>query len=161
MTIEIYKDVVGYEGIYQVSNLGNVKKIYKKYPNGIILKPIYNHGYFRIGLWQNNNKKIYYIHRLVAQSFIKNPNNYPFINHINGIKNDNNVNNLEWCTQAQNNKHAIEMGLINHCKKIIDIKTGITYESVRDLSLKINVPRSTIQYWLTYQKNNQSNFRYL
>jgi hypothetical protein len=181
MTIEIYKDVVGYEGIYQVSNLGNVKRVLISWgvkgrdSNNYVIKAFINSsGYYRVGLTKNNKHSNHFIHRLVAKAFIENKNNYPIINHINGIKTDNKVDNLEWCTASQNVRHAIKMGLMTFkkgyfsnqdysklCKKIIDIETGVIYPSVVDLSLKINVPRSTIQYWLTYQKNNQSNYRYL
>ena len=112
MTIEIYKDVVGYDGLYQVSNLGNVKRLYKKNFNFHILKPFDNGtGYLQLGLYKNKKRKFYLLHRLIAEAFINNPYNYPIINHINGVKSDNRIENLEWCTAKHNTNHAFKTGL--------------------------------------------------
>jgi hypothetical protein len=176
MTKEIYKDVVGYEGIYQVSNLGNVKRIllsrgvHWNHANGNILKPFKEtNGYLQIGLLRNGKRKYFMHHRLIAQAFIDNPNNYPCINHINGIKTDNRIENLEWCTHSQNIIHAYSTGLINQpkgndskkTKKIIDIETGEIYPSVSTLSLKLGVNKGTLQNWLNNHRPNKTTFRYL
>jgi hypothetical protein len=173
MTIEIYKDVVGYEGIYQVSNLGNVKRILisrgvsKK--NNNFIKPFCNKAYYQIVLQKNGKRKYFMIHRLIAQAFIPNPNNYPFINHINGIKNDNRLENLEWCTHSQNMLHAFKTGLQiqkkgddnKRSKKVINIETGEIYNSTVTLSLKSGIPRGTLRRWLSIPSQNKSNYRYL
>jgi len=173
MTKEIYKDVVGYEGIYQVSNLGNVKRILlsrgvsKK--NNNFIKPNNNKGYYYIRLTLNNKTKNFLVHRLVAQAFINNPNNYPFVNHINGIKNDNNANNLEWCTHSQNIRHAIEIGLKVTAKgddnklsrKIIDTQTGEIYHSTLTLSKKLGVNRGTLWSWLSNKRPNKTIYKWL
>jgi hypothetical protein len=170
MTTEIFKDITGYEGIYQISNLGNVKRLYKKNPNGIILKQLDNGaGYCYVGLSKNNKLKNHYIHRLVAQYFIDNPNNLQQVNHINGIKKDNRIENLEWCTQSYNNTHAIKTGLRVHkkgddnkkSKKIINIETGEIYHSALTLSLNIGVSRITLHSWLNGNRPNKTNYRYL
>lgn len=104
---EKWKDIRGYEGIYQVSNLGNVKKIrfinnrcnFKKES---IRKLNIRNGYYIIQLSKNGSRKSYQVHRLVAQAFISNPENKPFINHKDYNPLNNNVNNLEWCTQKEN-----------------------------------------------------------
>ena len=108
---EIWKDIKDYEGLYQVSNLGRVKSLdkYVRSKNnsfalkkGRILKSsVTKRGYKKVGLWKNG-VKWYLIHRLVAQAFIQNPNKYPQVNHINEIKTDNRVDNLEWCDQKYN-----------------------------------------------------------
>lgn len=110
---EIWKDIKGYEGYYQVSNYGN---IFGKSRNKV-LKPFSNiNGYSRVELCG----KRYVVHRIVAQHFIPNPVNKPQINHKNGIKTDNRVENLEWCTAKENMQHASKSGLQeNKPKKIV------------------------------------------
>ena len=96
--IEIYKPIVGYEGLYEVSNLGNVRNL----KTNIILKQKINKGgYMNVGLWKNG-KKTFLIHRLVAQAFIPNPDNKPEVNHKDEIKSNNCVYNLEWVTSKEN-----------------------------------------------------------
>ena len=96
---EEWKDIKGYEGLYQVSNTGKIMN--KK---GKILKlSIDIYGYVKIQLCKNGKHKWFQVHRLVAQAFIPNPNNYPCVKHKNEIKDDNRVDNLEWCTVKYNN----------------------------------------------------------
>ncbi|NFG01740.1 hypothetical protein FCV36_05215 [Clostridium sporogenes] len=109
---EIWKDIKGYEGLYQVSNLGKVKSLITTQSRRIGILKSYNHsGYRRINLYKNGKGKKYYIHRLVAKAFISNVNNYPEVNHIDGNKQNNRVENLEWCTSSQNQIHAFKIGL--------------------------------------------------
>lgn len=110
---EIWKDIKGYEGLYQVSNLGRIKSLarYVYYRNGKvyhqdekILKPCLNNkGYCRVRLTKSTNSKLFFVHRLVAMAFIPNPNNFPQINHKDENKQNNSSNNLEWCTSLYNN----------------------------------------------------------
>lgn len=109
METEIWKDVQGYEGLYQVSNFGRVKTI----KTNIIRKFGDNgHGYMFLPLHKNNKSKNHYVHRLVATSFIDNLYRKTTVNHINGIKADNSVSNLEWATQSENSQHGFDNGLI-------------------------------------------------
>lgn len=122
---EEWRDVEGYNGKYQVSNLGQVRSTDRCYKQlnpksgicehsykGKILKAHFTRfGYKRIGLSQKGNVKFYSIHKLVANAFIDNPDNLPCINHIDGDKTNNKVDNLEWCTYSRNNRHARELGL--------------------------------------------------
>lgn len=132
---EIWKDVIGYEGFYQVSNLGRVKTLgNNKFNKEKIMKStISDNGYFRIGLIKDNYQKRYFVHRLVAESFIENFENKKQVNHINGIKTDNNVENLEWNTSFENMQHASLNGLLN-------IKSGeahYLYKATDDIKTEI------------------------
>ena len=101
---EVWKDINGYEDLYQVSNLGRVKSLnYIHSGTEKILSPkTNNNGYLSVLLSKNCVKKMYLVHRLVAQAFILNPNSLPQVNHINENKTDNRVVNLEWCTASYN-----------------------------------------------------------
>jgi len=105
---EIWKDIPNYEGLYQVSNFGNVKSLVgydhsiKKYVKREKLLTPSIGEYKKIQLFKNKKRSTYYIHRLVAQSFIDNPNNYKIINHKDENKYNNSVDNLEWCTHKEN-----------------------------------------------------------
>lgn len=116
---EEWRDVVGYEGLYQVSNMGRVKSLERQSStfcqkgtmctysvNEKICKQHTVGGYLMVHLSNNNKKKLVRVHRLVAMSFMPNPNNYPQINHINENKTDNTLGNIEWCTCKQNNNHG-------------------------------------------------------
>lgn len=119
--MEIYKDINGYEGYYQVSNFGNVKSLDRLVlhnyggnakKTGIILKQHPDKdGYLSVNLKKKQNGSTNRSHRLVAMAFIPNPENKPQVNHINGIKSDNRLENLEWVTLCENRQHAYDTGL--------------------------------------------------
>ena len=100
---EIWKDIPGYEGKYQISNLGNVMSLhFKRSPtNKRLLKPMSDngYGYLKVMLRDNGSYKMKSIHRLVAEAFIPNPEEKPNVNHIDSNPKNNRVDNLEWCTQ--------------------------------------------------------------
>ena len=101
---EIFLDVECYEGLYQVSNLGNVKSLKNnKTKKEKLLKTIKtSKGYLQVNLYKNKTSKHFSVHRLVAQAFIENPNNYPCVNHKDECKTNNIASNLEWCTNKEN-----------------------------------------------------------
>lgn len=101
--VEVWADIKSYEGIYQVSNFGRVKSVAS---NAIRSYYINNNGYHICGLYKNCVERKILIHREVARSFIENPYNKPCVNHKNGIRTDNRVENLEWCTHSENNIHS-------------------------------------------------------
>jgi len=108
--MEVWKDIEGYEGLYQVSSLGNVRSLnYQKRGYAKNLTPkVNNRGYEWVELRKNGKKKQFVIHRLVGEAFLENPNNYPIINHKDENKTNNKVDNLEWCTLSYNVKYSME-----------------------------------------------------
>lgn len=109
MENEIWKPVPGYEEYYEVSNIGRVKKI-KGANAGRIFIGAFD-DYMFTTLTKDKKAKFFYIHRLVAMAFLPNPENKRTVNHINGIKTDNRVENLEWATNSENLQHAWDTGL--------------------------------------------------
>ena len=110
--MEEFKDIKGYEGLYQVSSLGRVKSLgNNKTKKEKILKLIeHSQGYLIVNLYKEGKRKTIKIHRLVAEAFIDNPNNYPIINHKDENPSNNNVENLEWC----NHKYNVNYGTCQH-----------------------------------------------
>ena len=167
---EIWKDIKNFEGCYQVSNLGRVRSLTHKVPtfNGVrttkgqILKPyISNTGYLRIDLRNHQKHKYLSIHKLVAETFIPNPNNYPIINHKDNNPLNNSVRNLEWCTQSHNIKYAytngnakptagcFKKGSIPHNRRKINQYTRdneyiATFNSVKEAALYVGTANTNI-----------------
>ena len=123
--IERWKDIIGYEGFYQISNYGRVRSL--KMWNGICGKYIdrikilkntrFNNGYYCVSL----KRKKYTVHRLVAEAFIPNSNNYSCINHKDGNKLNNCVSNLEWCSYKHNLREALKLGLYDERNKKLSL----------------------------------------
>lgn len=143
---EIWKDIPYYEGYYQVSNLGGFRSLprairhksngTRNYPGRQLLTETTKDNYQRITLMREGVKVRYQAHRLVALAFIPNPENKPFINHIDGDKSNNIIQNLEWCTASENITHADAIGLRDmsvhqpsNSKKIKCIETGEIFPS--------------------------------
>lgn len=169
---EIWRDIKGYEGLYQVSNLGRVKSLPRfrqsHYKGGYYSKTrimrgeVTFNGYARVGLTKDNKTRKVRIHRLVAETFIDNPHNLEQVNHIDGNKNNNKVNNLEWVNRSQNMKHAYKNnlifapkgnksslygkinGLCKHSKKVICVTTGDVYDSIIEIERKYGINHAGI-----------------
>lgn len=152
-----WKKIEGYEGLYMVSSDGEVKRMERKVypPNGgvgimkeRILKGNANtSGYYRVFLSKDSKVKTKYIHRLVAKHFINNNNNnYKEINHINGIKEDNRVENLEWVTREENVRHALINNLSDAVLTTDEVDEILSRSEVRakDFAKKFEVSESTI-----------------
>lgn len=107
---EIWCDVIGYEGLYQVSNLGRMKSFHRRQVKLLNLETDLN-GYIRCGLYKEGKTKHAFVHVLVAQAFIPNPEGKRQVNHIDGSKSNNRVENLEWLTPSENIAHAFDLGL--------------------------------------------------
>lgn len=117
LTKELWRDVVGYEGLYAVSSFGRIKSLERMTSNGARLLPEkilsqirQKSGYMRVLLYRDGVRKFVPVHRVVAEAFIENKDNLPCIDHINAIRSDNRVDNLRWVTHKQNTQHMIEMG---------------------------------------------------
>ena len=118
--VEVWKDCKGYEGKYQVSSQG---RIWSSVRQHYLKQKINNRGYYSVNLMAKNGKmKTENVHRLVAIAFIDNPNSYPFVNHLNGIKTDNRIENLEWATPQQNIRHAYDNNLGNFQENLAKIQ---------------------------------------
>lgn len=115
---EIWESIIGYEGYYEISNCGRVRSVDRtiyfknnkgsRFYKGKILKQKYHNGYALVNLNKNKNMETLAVHILVAKHFLENPLNLPVVNHKDGVKSNNNVTNLEWTTQKENNIHAIQ-----------------------------------------------------
>lgn len=187
---EIWKDIKGYEGLYQVSNFGRIKSLERvtKYRNSKrVLREkikgdfIGKRGYKRVELTKDGISKKYNLHRIVASSFISNPYNKKEVNHINGIKTDNRVENLEWCTSQENTMHAIKMGLQknsdkqrktvgeyarkNKVKKIVQLtKDGKyikTWESAVAVERKVGIKSKSISQCVTGRSKTAGGYRWV
>ena len=145
---EAWKDIAGYEGLYKVSDKGNIYSVERKDTigrkiGGRTLKPKYDKdGYSQINLYKNRKSKTQKIHRLVAEAFIPNPNGLPQVNHRDEVKDNNNVENLEWCTNEYNINFgtAIERITQKLSKKVkaINVETNevTTFSSTREAGRK-------------------------
>lgn len=165
---EEWRDIAGYEGLYQVSSLGRVKSLEREYHCGwfnkqkrkqleVILVMYPNRdGYLRCRLCLNGSSKEVYVHRLVAKAFVKNKFNKKEVNHIDGVKSNNSVENLEWATRSENIKHAFSTGLKKNSsamKSVICNETGEKFESIAEASVKTGVWITNISGVLNRSRN--------
>jgi hypothetical protein len=115
-------------------------------------------GYMKTQIWVNGKPKNVHQHRLIAEQFINNPENKKQVNHKNGIKDDNRIENLEWVTQSENAKHSFANGLQKptrpHMKKVIDTECGRIYDSISDAAKFLGINRSFLSLMLHGKKDN-------
>lgn len=165
--METWKDIVGYEGLYLISNTGKVLSPTKVIDGGLGRKTLRpettlrpapgSHGYLAVSLCKNKKHVSTCIHRILAEAFIPNPHGYRCINHKDGNKLNNDLNNLEWVSHGTNNKHAYDTGLKKPCWKVSPDQV----EEMRDLFLKnyrvcdlarmYNIESSTVSLIVNYK----------
>lgn len=185
-----FVDISEYGGVYQINRLGEIKALkriwfsgwnysIKKEKEEHILKQVMVKGYLCVPLTINGFEKAIKVHRLVAKAFIENSLNKLYVNHLNGNKSDNRVENLEWCTAKENAQHAVKNGLIvfkkgieshlygkrgelvyNH-KLVLDTQSGIFYFGVREAADAKCINRGTLKDWLIGRYKNKSSLIYV
>ena len=146
---EIWADIEGYENLYAISSRG---RCWSYKTNKFLKEAINNDGYLRFSLFKDGKHKRYLAHRLVAKSFMDNPNQYPEINHINENVKDNCVENLEWCTHKQNINYGsrnkkVSLALKNNqnsAKRVQNIDTLKIYDSLTKAEKETGIDLSQI-----------------
>ena len=152
MTLK-WRDILGYENTYQISDNGEVRNIKTK---RILKKYLNKYGYYQVTLCKNNKARLFRVHRLVAMTFIPNKENKEQVNHIDGNKLNNKVDNLEWCSSSENIKHAFKNGLKYSLRGKNNILSKRTYQydkeynllkvwdSIADITRELNIKKQYI-----------------
>lgn len=169
--METWKEIKGYEGFYEISSEGRIKSLKRadckcRTKDRLLTPERLTKGYLRVRLGPRNESKKFLVHRLVAEAFIPNPDNLPFINHKNEIKTDNRVENLEWCDNDYNVHYgsAIERKIKSMQKRccVMDSEGNILKEfsSVKEAAQFMGVDRTTISHFIKHgRKSNRKSRR--
>lgn len=156
-TLEEYPDY-----IFSKSGL-----IYSTKGKKLLSKSLDKKGYERVNLYINGKTKSVFVHRIIAMCYVENPENKPQVNHINGIKSDNRICNLEWCTNKENQNHAFRIGLrtrkkeytkpVNNKKKILlDTSTGVFYNSITEAANALGYNKGTLKDYISGKRKNKT-----
>lgn len=178
--IEIWKDIKGYEGLYQVSNLGNVRSLdrivdqknkfgkHQKhlYKGKQLKKQTQRNGYEVVNLYKEKQMSKKLVHRLVAKEFLRNKSDMEYVNHIDNDRKNNNVKNLEWCTQKENINYAYTYGnkIAPHMKKIVQVdELGSiinNFKSIQEAERKTGIKASNISKCCRNLRNKAGGYRW-
>lgn len=157
-----FRQVLGYEGLYEVSDTGEVRGIerYVELKKGkkrlvkarTIEARVNNYGYYSVRLSKHGKTTTHFVHRLVAIAFIDNPNNLPQVNHLSGIKSDNSVGNLEWASISENTQHAYDNDLNTHkggmhtfAVGVVDNINGLEFATIKEAAEYYSINYSTLR----------------
>lgn len=160
---EVWKDVEGYEGLYQVSIFGN---LYSSYVKRKLQLSLDEYGYKQVILVKNGVRKRHLLHRMVAQAFIPNPENKPQVNHIDENKTNNNVSNLEWVTSKENINHGTRTERQIYTQRIIQksrpviCSNGVIYRSTREASRLLGLDNSSLNKVLKGKRKTVGGFTF-
>lgn len=171
--MEIWKDIIGYEGIYQVSNMGRVKSLdrmvkhskggYAKAKGKMIKTTIMPNGYIRVGLAVKGKCKGFYVHRLVAEAFLPNPHNKEHVDHINTIRDDNRVDNLRWVTRKENANNPITLERYTiHNRNRENIWYGENLRRMKTTRpvVQLTLDRKLVKIWNSTRETEKEGFRH-
>ena len=174
--MEQWKDVVGYEGLYQVSSIGRIKALKKTDRRGYtrqerMMNPVISAcGRPVVHICKDGKRKTVFVHRLIAEAFIPNPEGKAEVNHINGIKDDNRVENLEWVTRSENMLHAEKTGLHSmekaseaHRKKVCQIADRVVirvYDSVAEAEASTGIYHGNISLAANGKRGSAGGFEW-
>ena len=161
----VWKKIEGFPN-YSVSDDGQVKndlseRMLTLFDNGL--------GYKVVHLSKDKNKRTVRVHRLVAQAFIANPQEKSCVNHINGNKSDNRVENLEWCTHSENNIHsyrmlnrksAVGVMIATNCRKVLCVETNKIYESIKEAARQTGALKGNISHCLSNKRNTAGGYHW-
>ena len=167
---EIWKDIKGYEGLYQVSNTGKIKrtrfvnKNTNRKQERLKVFKLSKDGYFLVALYKNSKGKFFRVNRIVAETFLLNTDNKPEVNHKNGIKTDNNVEKLEWTTRSANHLHrarVLRKGRIREISQYtLDGEYIASYPSIQVASEKTGIDGTNICRVLKGLRNKAGNYKW-
>jgi hypothetical protein len=155
---EQWKEIAGFPK-YRVSNTGQIQNK----NSGVTLNPFTtNSGYFQVHLWNDGKRFKRYIHRLVAEAFVRNTNGKPHVNHIDGNRQNNSSDNLEWCTRSENVNHSCYV-LRQNVKAVRCVETGVVYPSIKEAARQTGIYHTSISMCCDgrYQQTHGFHFEYV